>query len=1109
MLESVSDQVSGCLVAVASQDSQHSRTASNLLSEYIASASGAGFRVDMRTVCDTLQKRQAHAAVLRIGGAGLCSHEFIASGLRHRTRASRRAAVALLQSASGSESWFEPWRAAFEQLSEEQPWHLCQPAWSDALDAGVLDSAPALWVSCLLQRGAAHSDERCAKRLCSDALSLNTQFAAMSDDILRYVVPTAARLVSDAQPWLDLFGRLSADDVCRVVEALCGVPASNAAAEALRTRSATCGWSDAECGQLLAALPAVAAKWYGQGSTRAVELLGTAASGFLDCAVKLCMASGQSAAPHVRSALQTLRYGGTSLLQQEHVHFVLQCVAAVPEGRTQMLYTLARLHPGECVESDARSRASGVDHAVVWAAAVDVGYEGTAHKINESVVLDVVCGAMGADRRTDMWYEVCTAIAVCPSAAIHSKCASVLVDSLGSACVVDVAEHVDWSGVATGLKEAVWRWVMGTSDELRCTGARIAAALPAPLAVAPAAADWLCDSVAEATAALGTAGKRARKCAAASDLYVTAVARAASAYCATHPSASEQLLQRLWQLVQALPRGFRAGRPILAAVFQALCNSSGASSVFAEHPSLLSRCEESSVAAAEFVRAAKSTVADAAILARLIVFAPAPEAKAMSSSHPAVVLLSGEGRLCSAGALVSALTSTDEGDDAESSFRRLRKWWFVCSVMPQLSGADEDVVHAAVAHALDELKLSRAVPRVRVLLQNAVARGIAVVPASGQRLCDILENPQTDTRLAVSAVAAAVQCITMRPQIPDGLRKKIVVGLVGWAHSLPFQARLLAQIGLRDNVFRDDQPAVAVEDYLGIVARFMGSNPHLHELQKEARISRLVSEYLTDPLPYEPPPASVEMALRRAERVVQRRYAELEGEHRETANPSSGCSNSRRCPARAWGRGAPGTGDPDESDTDDASEQSQEQASASAADKAHQQRPTPSRLIAADAVREPSLCVVASFLDNIPNLAGLSRTLEAVFGQDAELALPSLRVLRDPSFLRMSMASEQWLKCVEVPPGGKLEQYLTHKKAAGYQIVALEQTDRSVAAERFTFTRKTVIVIGNEGRGIPAWLLQRDGLVDVFVELPLSGVSRSLNAHVTGAMMLWHYRTQQ
>lgn len=50
----------------------------------------------------------------------------------------------------------------------------------------------------------------------------------------------------------------------------------------------------------------------------------------------------------------------------------------------------------------------------------------------------------------------------------------------------------------------------------------------------------------------------------------------------------------------------------------------------------------------------------------------------------------------------------------------------------------------------------------------------------------------------------------------------------------------------------------------------------------------------------------------------------------------------------------------------------------------------------------------------------------------------------------------------------------------------------------FFFTR-------NEREGIPANLIQQ---LDVCVEIPQQGIIRSLNVHVSGALLIWEYTRQ-
>ena len=86
-----------------------------------------------------------------------------------------------------------------------------------------------------------------------------------------------------------------------------------------------------------------------------------------------------------------------------------------------------------------------------------------------------------------------------------------------------------------------------------------------------------------------------------------------------------------------------------------------------------------------------------------------------------------------------------------------------------------------------------------------------------------------------------------------------------------------------------------------------------------------------------------------------------------------------------------------------------------------------------------------------------------------------------------------------------MEHFLKEKQSEGYVLVGVEQTAKSVVLDEYQFESKTVLILGNEKGGIPIDLID---ILDVCVEIPQSGRIRSLNVHVTGALVLWEYTRQ-
>ena len=108
-------------------------------------------------------------------------------------------------------------------------------------------------------------------------------------------------------------------------------------------------------------------------------------------------------------------------------------------------------------------------------------------------------------------------------------------------------------------------------------------------------------------------------------------------------------------------------------------------------------------------------------------------------------------------------------------------------------------------------------------------------------------------------------------------------------------------------------------------------------------------------------------------------------------------------------------------------------------------------------------------------------------------------------FVGTSVTAHQWIDIEEIKIEN-LKNYLETMKSQNYTIVGIEQTSESCKLNEFKFPKKSVILLGNEKEGIPVDLIQ---LLNVCVEIPQTGLIRSLNVHVTGAIIVWEYVRQQ
>lgn len=75
-------------------------------------------------------------------------------------------------------------------------------------------------------------------------------------------------------------------------------------------------------------------------------------------------------------------------------------------------------------------------------------------------------------------------------------------------------------------------------------------------------------------------------------------------------------------------------------------------------------------------------------------------------------------------------------------------------------------------------------------------------------------------------------------------------------------------------------------------------------------------------------------------------------------------------------------------------------------------------------------------------------------------------------------------------------------------IVGIEQTSSSQSLTTYEFptAQPIVLLLGKEREGLPVNVL---AMVDACIEIPQLGILRSLNVHVSGAIVLWEYTKQR
>lgn len=163
--------------------------------------------------------------------------------------------------------------------------------------------------------------------------------------------------------------------------------------------------------------------------------------------------------------------------------------------------------------------------------------------------------------------------------------------------------------------------------------------------------------------------------------------------------------------------------------------------------------------------------------------------------------------------------------------------------------------------------------------------------------------------------------------------------------------------------------------------------------------------------------------------------------------------------------------------------------------------------------RPASVILVASLIDNPTNLGGLSRISES-FGLEA-LYINDAKKTGHKDFKATSVNSEKHLPISELKIP-LVAEFLLEAKRKGYEVVGIEQTDRSgilgeegvegegehSVKDLGSLPKKCVLVLGSEKGGITPEVL---AVIDRCVEIKTVGVTRSLNVQTAGGIALYEW----
>ena len=164
---------------------------------------------------------------------------------------------------------------------------------------------------------------------------------------------------------------------------------------------------------------------------------------------------------------------------------------------------------------------------------------------------------------------------------------------------------------------------------------------------------------------------------------------------------------------------------------------------------------------------------------------------------------------------------------------------------------------------------------------------------------------------------------------------------------------------------------------------------------------------------------------------------------------------------------------------------------------------TPERCARLDAVlamRQPDLTVFAENLHKPRNFSAMVRNCDAV-GVNEMHVLPGEDELR--KHWNTSQGAEKWML---IKTHSNPEDACEHLKSKGFRLVAAHLGDTAVDYRDVDYTQAVALVLGTELFGVSDTTLS---YVDQQINIPMMGVSQSLNVSVACAVVLYEAQRQR
>lgn len=164
---------------------------------------------------------------------------------------------------------------------------------------------------------------------------------------------------------------------------------------------------------------------------------------------------------------------------------------------------------------------------------------------------------------------------------------------------------------------------------------------------------------------------------------------------------------------------------------------------------------------------------------------------------------------------------------------------------------------------------------------------------------------------------------------------------------------------------------------------------------------------------------------------------------------------------------------------------------------------TPERVTRLDEVlaqRQPDLTVFAENLHKPKNFSAMVRNCDAVGINEMHVS-PGEEDIR--KHWKTSQGAEKWMY---IKAHDNTEDACQHLKSRGFQLVAAHLSDAAISFHDVDYTQPIALVLGSELFGVSDQTLS---YVDQQINIPMMGVTQSLNVSVACAIVLYEAQRQR